>query len=131
MTMKYEIKPIHSEDDYKAALSAVEPLFDDQPELGTPEGNFLEVMILLIEKYEAEHYPIAPPDPIEAIKFRMDQQGLTAKDISPAIGQLNRVYEVLNGKRQLTLPMIRKLHQMFNIPATSLIGAAENKCTEC
>jgi HTH-type transcriptional regulator/antitoxin HigA len=122
MTMKYEIKPIRSEEDYQAALAAVEPLFDDQPEPDTAEGNFLEVMILLIEKYEAEHYPIAPADPIEAIKFRMDQQGLTAKDISPAIGQVNRVYEVLNGKRQLTLPMIRKLHQMFDIPAASLIG---------
>ncbi len=84
-------------------------------------------MILLIEKYEQEHYPIEAPDPVEAIKFRMEQMGLTAKDLVPAIGRPNRVYEVLNHKRALTLPMIRNLHEMFNIPLASLVGAAESK----
>ncbi len=70
-------------------------------------------------------------DPVEAIKFRIDQQGLSVKDISPAMGQVNRVYEILNGKRQLTLPRIRKLHQMFDIPAALLIGMQINKLNEC
>ncbi|PAW31385.1 transcriptional regulator [Pantoea vagans] len=125
--MTYKIKPIHSEADYEAALAAVSPLFDNQPEPGSEVGDFLEVMILLIEKYEQEHYPIEAPDPVEAIKFRMEQMGLTAKDLVPAIGRPNRVYEVLNHKRALTLPMIRNLHKMFNIPLASLIGTAQSE----
>ncbi|MEN4833833.1 helix-turn-helix domain-containing protein [Pantoea vagans] len=125
--MTYKIKPIHSEADYEAALAAVSPLFDNQPEPGSEVGDFLEVMILLIEKYEQEHYPIEAPDPVEAIKFRMEQMGLTAKDLVPAIGRPNRVYAVLNHKRALTLPMIRNLHKMFNIPLASLIGAAQSE----
>ncbi|MGP3284147.1 helix-turn-helix domain-containing protein [Serratia bockelmannii] len=116
------IKPIRTEQDYHEALNAVSPLFDAQPEPGTPEFDFMEVMVLLIEAYEAKHYPIDPPDPIEAIKFRMEQSGLTAKDLQPAIGQLNRVYEILNGKRKLTIPMIRNLNKQFHIPLESLIG---------
>lgn len=123
--MTYKIKPIHNETDYEAALAAVSPLFDNEPEPGSAAGDFLEVMILLIEKYEQEHYPITTPDPVEAIKFRMEQMGLTARDLVPAIGRPNRVYEVLNNKRALTLPMIRNLHKMFNIPLASLVGAAE------
>lgn len=123
--MTYKIKPIHNEADYKAALAAVSPLFDHEPEPGSEAGDFLEVMILLIEKYEQEHYPIEAPDPVEAIKFRMEQMGLTAKDLVPAIGRSNRVYEVLNNKRALTLPMIRNLHKMFNIPLASLVGTSE------
>ncbi|WP_370417097.1 type II toxin-antitoxin system HigA family antitoxin (plasmid) [Pantoea vagans] len=125
--MTYKIKPIHSEADYEAALAAVSPLFDNQPESGGEVGDFLEVMILLIEKYEQEHYPIEAPDPVEAIKFRMEQMGLTAKDLVPAIGCPNRVYKVLNHKRALTLPMIRNLHKMFNIPLASLLGAAQSE----
>ncbi len=79
------------------------------------------MIVLLIEEYEAEHYPIDPPDPIEAIKFRMEQSGLTVKDLEPAIGKSNRVYEVLNRKRNLILSMIRNLHGMFGIPADVLI----------
>lgn len=116
------IKPIRSEADYQAALRAVEPLFDDEPEAGSPEGDFFEVTCVLIEDYERKHYPIDPPDPIAALKHRMEQQGLTVKDLEPAIGRPNRVYEILNGKRTLTLKMIRKLHQQFNIPLHSLIG---------
>ncbi|MGD8106386.1 helix-turn-helix domain-containing protein [Pantoea sp. FN0302] len=120
--MTYQIKPIHTEADYEAALAAVSPLFDNEPEPGSEAGNFLEVMILLIERYEQEHYPIEAPTPTEAIKFRMEQMQMTAKDLVPAIGRQNRVYEVLNNKRPLTLPMIRNLHEMFNIPLASLVG---------
>jgi len=116
------IKPIRTEEDYQAALDVVSPMFDNQPEIGSPEFDYMEVMVLLIEAYENEHYPISPPDPIEAIKFRMDQQGLTVKDLEPAIGKSNRVYEVLSGKRGLSLAMIRNLHNQFGIPLQSLIG---------
>ncbi|MEQ1977608.1 MULTISPECIES: transcriptional regulator [unclassified Xenorhabdus] len=115
------IKPIRTEQDYQDALKAIAPLFDNQPETGTPEFDYMEVMVLLIEAYEEKHYPIDPPDPIEAIKFRMEQSGLTVKDLEPAIGKSNRVYEVLSRKRNLTLPMIRNLHGMFGIPADVLI----------
>lgn len=81
------IKPIRTEKDYEAALRAVEPMFDKEPEINTPEGDFFEVMCLLIEEYEKKHYPIEPPSPIEAIRFRMEQQGLTVKDLEPAIGK--------------------------------------------
>ncbi|MDX7992895.1 helix-turn-helix domain-containing protein [Xenorhabdus littoralis] len=115
------IKPIRTEQDYQDALKIIAPLFDNQPEIGTPEFDYMEVMVLLIEAYEAEHYPIDPPDPIEAIKYKMEQSGLTIKDLEPAIGKSNRVYEILNRKRNLTLPMIRNLHNMFGIPANILI----------
>ncbi|MBI6553466.1 transcriptional regulator [Pseudomonas sp. LY-1] len=115
------IRPIRTEQDYQEALKAVSPLFDNEPEPGTPEGDYLEVMITLIEAYEAKHFPVGLPNPVDAIRFRMEQSGLSATDLVPAIGRKNRVYEVLNGKRALTLPMIWKLHEMFGIPAESLI----------
>lgn len=115
------IRPIRTEQDYQEALKAVSPLFDNEPEPGTPEGDYLEVMITLIEAYEAKHFPVDLPNPVDAIRFRMEQSGLSATDLVPAIGRKNRVYEVLNGKRALTLPMIWKLHDMFGIPAESLI----------
>jgi len=116
-----EIKPIQTEADYKAALKEVSKLMDSDPKLGTPEGDRLDVLATLVESYEAKHYPIDPPDPIEAIKFRMEQQGLTVKDLEPMIGRRNRVYEILNRKRPLTLPMIRRLHKGLGISAESLI----------
>lgn len=115
------IRPIHTDKDYRAALKSVSPLFDNEPQPGTPEGDYFDVMITLIEAYEARQFPLDLPNPIEAIKFRMEQSGLSAADLTPAIGRTNRVYEVLNGKRALTLPMIWKLHQLFGIPAESLI----------
>lgn len=118
-----KLKPIRTEKEYQDALEALSLMFDNQPEMGTPEFDDMEILVLLVESYETEHYPISPPDPVEAIKFRMEQSGLTAKDLTPAIGQLNRVYEILNGKRTLTLTMIKKLHTQFNIPLESLIGA--------
>lgn len=115
------IHPIHTEQDYKAALNAVSELFDNEPEPGTPEGDYFDVMVTLIEAYETKQFPLDLPDPIEAIRFRMEQSGLSAADLIPAIGRKNRVYEVLNGTRALTLPMIWRLHEMFGIPAQSLI----------
>ncbi|KAE9526422.1 helix-turn-helix domain-containing protein [Testudinibacter aquarius] len=120
-----DIKPLRTEQDYQEALAIISPMFDHQPEIGSAEFDKMEILVLLIEAYEAKHYPIEPPDPIEAIKFRMEQEGLTAKDLVPAIGQLNRVYEVLNKKRKLTLGMIRKLHQQFGFPLEHLIRAYE------
>ncbi len=119
------IKPIHTRAEHEAALKAIAPVFARDPMPGTPEGDWLEIMVTLIENYENKHYPISPPEPVEAIKFRMEQQGLTAADLAPAIGRTNRVYEVLSGKRQLTLPMIRNLHSMFNIPLESLVGFSQ------
>lgn len=116
-----QIRPIHTDQDYRAALKQMSVLFDNEPEPGTAQGDYFDVMITLIEAFEAKRFPIDLPNPIDAIKFRMEQSGLAAADLAPAIGRTNRVYEVLNGKRALTLPMIWKLHQLFGIPATSLI----------
>ena len=115
------IKPIHSRADHKAALKLVSKLVDLDPAPGTPDGDMLEVMSTLIAAYEAKHFPIGPADPIEAIKFRMDQQGLSVADLEPMIGKRNRVYEVLARSRPLTLAMIRRLHDGLGIPAESLI----------
>ncbi len=118
------IRPIHTEADYKAALSEVSAYFDDEPSPGTPDGDRFEILLTLVAAYEARRYPVDLSDPIEAIRFRMDQAGLTPKDLVPAIGQLNRVYEVLNRKRPLTLNMIWNLHDKLGIPAESLIRPA-------
>ena len=115
------IRPIHTEADYKAVLREVSAYFDNEPEPGTEDGDRFDILLTLVEAYEAKQFPVDLPDPIEAIKFRMDQEGLTAKDLEPAIGKRNRVYEILNGKRNLTLTMVWKLHEMFGIPAESLI----------
>jgi HTH-type transcriptional regulator/antitoxin HigA len=120
-----EIRPIHTKRDYKAALREVSAYFDNEPAPGTPDGDRFEVLLTLVHSYEAKHFPIDLPDPVEAIKFRMEQAGLTAKDLVPAIGRLNRVYEILNRKRSLTLGMIRKLHEMLGIPVDSLVGPAK------
>ncbi len=116
-----EIRPIHTAEDYKAVMREVSAFFDNEPEPESPEGDRFEVLLTLVEAYEAKHFPIDLPDPVEAIKFRMEQSGLTPKDLVPMIGRLNRVYEVLNRKRSLTLAMIWKLHNGLGIPAESLI----------
>lgn len=116
------IKPIHSDDDLAAALVRMEQLWGAKR--GTAEGDELEVLAVLIEKYEEEHYPLPPSDPIEAIKFRMDQQGLTARDLEPYIGSSGRVSEVLNRKRKLSLAMIKRLHYGLRIPYESLLAGA-------
>jgi HTH-type transcriptional regulator/antitoxin HigA len=114
-----EIKPIVTKADHRAALKEIEALMPAR--LGTPEGDRLDVLVTLVEAWEKKRYPMELPDPIEAIKFRMDQSGLGPKDLVPMIGQLNRVYEVLARKRPLTLQMIRRLHRDLGIPAESLI----------
>ena len=116
------IHPIRTEDDYRAALRELSAGFDNEPEPGTDEGDRFDILVTLVAAYEARHFPVSSPDPIEAIRFRMEQASLSVKDLVPAIGQPNRVYEVLSGKRSLTLGMIRKLHRDFGIPAESLIG---------
>ena len=117
--MANEIKPIRTEADYEAALSEVERLWGAKS--GTPKGDRLDVLATLIEVYEEQHYPIDPPDPIEAIKFRMEQQGLTRKDLEAMIGTRTRIAEVLSRKRSLSIAMIRRLHKSLGIPAEILI----------
>ncbi|HHZ08616.1 MAG TPA: helix-turn-helix domain-containing protein [Rhizobiales bacterium] len=117
--MATELKPIRTEADYDAALAEVERLWGAKS--GTPDGDRLDVLVTLIEVYEAKNYPMDPPDPIEAIRFRMEQQGLTRKDLEPMIGPRNRVADVLNRKRGLSIEMIRQLHDHLGISAEVLI----------
>lgn len=116
------LRPIRSQEDHRAALRELAAYFEAEPEPGSEDGDRFEILLTLVEAYEARHQPVAPPDPVEAIRFRMEQGGLTVKDLVPSIGKPNRVYEVLNGKRGLTLEMIRNLHRNLGIPAESLIG---------
>ncbi|RDV00321.1 helix-turn-helix domain-containing protein [Trinickia dinghuensis] len=119
-----DIHPIRTEADYEAALMAVSELVDMDPAPSTQEGDKLEILAILVEKYEAEHFPMVAPNPIDAIRFRMEQAGLSVPDMQPYIGNSNRVYEVLAGRRALSLAMIRKLHDGLHIPADVLIGTA-------
>jgi HTH-type transcriptional regulator/antitoxin HigA len=114
-----DIRPIKTDADYRAALADIESLMTASPD--TPEGERLDVLTTLVEAYERKHFPLDLPDPVEAIKFEMEQKGLTVKDLEPMIGRRNRVYEVLNHKRSLTLNMIWRLHEGLGIPAELLI----------
>ncbi|AMK00205.1 DNA-binding protein [Alteromonas macleodii] len=114
-----DIRPIKTDADYRAALNDIENLMMAQPD--TAEGEKLDILVTLVEAYEAKHFPMDLPDPVEAIKFEMERKGLTVKDLEPMIGKSNRVYEILNHKRSLTLKMIWKLHEGLGIPAESLI----------
>lgn len=113
------VRPIHNEADYEATLEEVAGLMSAEPD--TPEADRLDVLATLVEAYEAKHYPIDPPDPIAAIRFRMEQQGLTAQDLEPFIGTRARVSEVLNRRRPLSLNMIRRLAEGLGVPAAVLI----------
>ena len=120
---------IKTEEQYEEALAVVEELMDSDPEPGTGDADKLELLTLLISNYEKDNFPMEMPDPIEAIKFRMEQQQLSQKDLIPYIGSRSRVSEVLNRKRPLTLKMIRTLHKGLGIPADVLIqgpGTVEN-----
>ena len=119
-----KIKPIKTEKDYGAAMSEIELLWGSKPE--SPKGDKLDVLIALVEAYEKDKYPIDPPDPIEAIKFRMEQSGLSRKDLEPFIGSRGRVSEVLNRKRALSINMIRELHENLQIPLESLVLKQRN-----
>jgi len=114
------IKPIKTKKDYEAALNKIEGLFNAKP--NTNDGDLLDVLTTLVETYEQKHFNIAPPDPIEAIKFRMEQLGLKQSDIAEVIGGKNRASEILNKKRELTAKMMRDLHRKFDIPAESLLA---------
>ncbi len=114
------LKPIKNKTHYNRALERINELWGAKR--NTEKGDELDVLILLVEKYEEEHYPMPPSDPVEAIKFLMEQKGLTRKDLEPYLGTRARVSEVLNKKRNLTLPMIKKLHEGLNIPYDCLIA---------
>ena len=115
------VKVIKTDDDYRNALVEIERLMDSDPAPGTPEGDTLELLAFLVSKYEEEHFPFDKPDPVEAIKFRMDQMGLSQRDLIPYMGSRSKVSEVLSGKRPLTLKMIRAIHKHLGIPAENLI----------
>jgi HTH-type transcriptional regulator / antitoxin HigA len=120
-----DIKPIRTKANYRAALKAVESLMTTKA--NTPEGDRLDVLTTLIEAYERTHFPMGLPDAVDAIKFRMEQSGLTVKDLEPVIGRKNRVYEILSRRRLLTLRMIEGLHTKFGIPAESLLKQRAEK----
>jgi HTH-type transcriptional regulator / antitoxin HigA len=120
-----EIRPIKTKADYRAALRNIETLM--AAECDTPEGERLDVLVTLVEAYERKHFQLDLPDPVEAIKFRMEQKGMTPKDLVPMIGRINRVYEVLSRRRPLTLAMIERLHRDLGIPAESLIKQPERR----
>ncbi len=120
-----EIKPIKSNRDYQRALKEIEGLMNAKR--NTPKGDRLDVLVALVEAWEAKHYPLDLPDPIEAIKYHMEQKGLSPHDLIPFIGGRNRVYEVLARKRPLTLKMIRRLHEGLGIPAESLIKGGQRQ----
>ncbi len=115
------IKPIRSDDDLRAAFQRLELVF--QAQAGTPEEDEMEILVTLIESYERKHFPMTSADPVEAIKFRLEQQGLTPKDLEPYIGSSGRVSEVLSRKRGLSLRMVKRLHDGLNIPYESLLVA--------
>ena len=123
--MTAEVRPIRSKRDYEAALKEVERLWGAKA--GARDGDRLDVLATLVDAYEAEHYPMDPPDPIEAIKFRMEQQGLTRRDLEEIIGTRTRIAEVLNRKRGLSIAMIRRLHERLGISAEVLIRPSQKK----
>ena len=114
-----DVHLIKTESDYDAALKEIDLLWGSPED--TVEGDRLDVLLVLVESYESKHHPVDPPDPIEAIKFRMEQMNLTRKDIEPLIGSRGRVSEVFNHRRPLSLPMIRRLHNALHIPLESLV----------
>ena len=120
-----EIKPIKTKADCRAALKEIETLM--AAERDTPAGERLDVLVTLVEAYERKHYQFDLPDPVEAIKFCMEQKGMTPKDLVPMIGRINRVYEVLSRRRPLTLAMIQRLHSELGIPAESLIKQSDRR----
>jgi HTH-type transcriptional regulator / antitoxin HigA len=117
--MTTDLKPIRTKADYKVALAEVERLWGARS--GTPKGDRLDVLATLIDAYETQHYPMDPPDPIDAIQFRMEQQGLTRKDLEPLIGTRARVAEIMTRKRNLSIDMIRRLHEQLGISDEVLI----------
>ena len=120
-----DIRPIKTKSDYRRALREVERLWDAEP--GTEAGDRVDVLVTLIEAYEATHHPVPAPDPIAAIEFMMEQKALTRRDLEPAIGSRGRVSEVLTRKRPLTLPMVRALAALLDIPTDVLVQPYETR----
>lgn len=123
--MVAEVRPIRTKRDYEAALKELERLWGAKT--GTRDGDRLDVLATLIDAYESEHHPMDPPDPIEAIKFRMEQQGLTRRDLEEIIGTRTRIAEVMNRKRGLSIAMIRRLHERLGISADVLIRPSRKR----
>ena len=117
------LKPIRNQIEYKSALAEASDFFDAEPKLGSKEADRFEILLMLIEAYEAKRYPISSPDPVEAIKFRMEQLGYNQNDLANIVGLKSRASEILNRKRKLSLEMIRQLHDKLNIPTEVLIQA--------
>lgn len=117
----FDLKVIKTEEEYQNALRELDKIFDAKP--GTPEGDRFELLSVLIDLYEQHHFPIETPDPIEAIKFRMDQMGFTVSDLGEVLGYKSRASEILNRKRKLTLSMMRRLREKWGIPAEVLMQA--------
>jgi HTH-type transcriptional regulator/antitoxin HigA len=115
-----EIRPIKTEQDYNTSIRRIEVLWGAKKD--TPQGDELDLLVTLVESYEMKHYPIAPPDPIDAIKFRMEQMDMTKADLVQYIGSQSRVSEILNGRRKLTLGMIKSLYKGLRIPADILLA---------
>jgi len=115
-----EIRPIKTEHDYNSAIKRIEELWGAKKD--TPEGDELDLLVTLVESYEMKHYPIAPPDPVDAIKFRMEQMGMTKDDMVKYLGSQSRVSEILNRKRKLTLKMVKSLYKGLKIPAEILLA---------
>ena len=115
-----DIKPIKTEQDYNSSISRIEELWGAKKD--TPEGDELDLLVTIVESYEIKHYPIAPPDPIDAIKFRMEQMGMTKADMVKYLGSQSRVSEILNRKRSLTLKMVKSLYKGLRIPAEILLA---------
>jgi HTH-type transcriptional regulator/antitoxin HigA len=115
-----EIRPIKTEQDYNTSIRRIEVLWGAKKD--TPQGDELDLLVTLVESYEMKHYPIAPPDPVEAIKFRMEQMDMTKADLVQYIGSQSRVSEILNGRRKLTLGMIKSLYKGLRIPADILLA---------
>jgi len=120
MKARFTLKPIKTERDYRQALAFLEENFDAKS--GTGQANTVEVVAILVDKYEEEHFPIESPDPVAAIKFRMEQSGVTTADLAKILGGRNRVSEILSRKRRLTVEMVKKLSAQWRIPAESLLG---------
>ena len=113
------LRPIKTEDDYRAALAEIEGIFQAEP--GTPDGDRLDILTLMVEAYEEQHYPIPPPSPLDALEYHLESRGLTRRDLEPYLGSRARVTEVMNRRRALTIDMIRRLHQGLGISAEVLI----------
>lgn len=116
-----KVKPIRTKMEHKEALLRIQELFDLEPKEGSAEFDELELLAMVVEEYEDIHYPVPPPDPLEAIKFRMEQMGMTEKDLDKLLGSRQRRSDIFSGRRKLSLNMIRKLHEHLRIPAEVLI----------